>query len=107
MSAYNTLTTQVICPSCKKKVQVQLQYKYGDSWQINYEVGQTIKWGGNDYGSPALKVIVDAISEDCPLCGFDDIGDFEILLKKDVIVEAKPSSGKYDFGYKTYVVIED
>ncbi len=71
MSAFNRVSTSQVCPNCSNSVVFRVQFKYGDAWQYEYEVGNQIRWGGNDIGAPGAKsVVVDGIAEVCPLCGF-------------------------------------
>ncbi|MBI2193394.1 MAG: hypothetical protein HYU36_15575 [Planctomycetes bacterium] len=110
MSAFNTLRVKTVCPSCKTEVDIRLQFKYGDTWQHEYQLGDALEWGGNDIGKPGMKnVALDAVAESCPKCGFSDIGDFEILSENDKLVMAQPVSGQYDFSKtdESFVVLEE
>lgn len=33
-------------------------FKYGDSWQHHYVLGDKLNWGGNDVGEPGHKLVV-------------------------------------------------
>jgi len=110
MGAFNTLQIKTVCPSCETEVDINLQFKYGDTWQFKYEIGDILKWGGNDIGKPGLKrVAVDAVAEGCPSCGFAGIGDYEILVENDRVLTARPASGEYNFskGDDPFVVIKE
>lgn len=48
MGAFNTVQTSHTCPSCDAKVDTDVQFKFGDTFQYEYSVGDTIRWGGND-----------------------------------------------------------
>lgn len=109
MGAFNTLHIRTPCPSCQVEVDVHLQFKYGDTWQHEYELGDVLKWGGNNIGNPGMKrVAIDAVAEKCPKCGYADIGDFEILTENDRLMTVRPVTGKYDFSKygESYCVIE-
>ena len=96
MGAYNVLYAEVLCPHCGEAVELKIQFKYGDTWQHEYRIGDRLKWGGNDHGVPgAKKVVLDGTSEECPKCGCE--GDFCILVEEDKIASATPGSGDYDF----------
>jgi hypothetical protein len=71
MSAYNTvvLPRQTNCPHCGSGIRPRIQFKYGDTQQHDYSVGDRIKWGGNDIGKPARLVTALGYPEDCPVCG--------------------------------------
>jgi hypothetical protein len=110
MGAYNLLRLKRICPNCGKQAEFRFQFKYGDTWLHEYRIGDQLKWGGNDIGqSGASRVVVDAVAEGCPLCGFEDQMDYEIWLEQDKIIDLKPASGKYDFVLRqnTYLVLEN
>ena len=109
MGAFNTLNVVQICPSCKEKVKFRIQFKYGDTWQHEYKIGDQIQWGGNDIGKPGLKrVVLDGTAEHCPKCGYEDI-DYEILIGHDKIISVQQASNKYDFVgiQESYIVIEE
>ncbi len=64
MGAFNVIKINHVCKSCKINVMIQVQFKYGDIWQYEYSLGDSLKWGGNDTGvSGRRKVIVDGVSE--------------------------------------------
>lgn len=108
MGAFNTVSAKQSCPSCNKINEVAIQFKYGDTWQIKYQLGDRLKWGGNDTGEPGAKrVVLDAIAEDCPACGAEG-KDCEVWIEEDRIASIRPVSGKYDFvkNHESYIVIE-
>ena len=83
MSAFNTLIAPVECPSCRKVNDFEIQFKFGDTWQHQYRLGDRIKWGGNNIGKPnCAQVIVEAIGGPCPECGTDNV-EFDIVLNDD------------------------
>jgi hypothetical protein len=53
MSSFNILITQVVCPNCGAKQQVRIQFKFGNTWQLQYKLGDKISWGGNDAHLPS------------------------------------------------------
>lgn len=108
MGAFNTVSTKQACPSCKKVNEVDVQFKYGDTWQFKYRIGDKLRWGGNDVGAPGAKrVVLDAVMEDCPSCGAPG-RDCEVWIEEDRITAVSPASGKYDFvkNHQSYIVIE-
>lgn len=89
MGAFNVLTVATRCPTCGEQVELRLQFKYGDSWQLEYRLGDELRWGGNETGRPgARRVLLDAASESCPNCGAD--GDFEILVEDNRLESFRP-----------------
>lgn len=108
MGAFNTLVSDLACPNCSRRVRMRIQFKYGDTRQYEYEVGDEIRWGGNDIGEPGhKKVVVDGAGEPCPACGSS--GNFEVVLCEDRIELPVVASGRYDFVGKdeTYLVLEN
>lgn len=105
MGAYNLLRLRERCPRCGRDAELLLQFKYGDTWQIEYELGAVLKWGGNDIGSPqARRVVLDAAAEPCSSCGLER--DFEIFVEDGRLVKAQPSKGDYDFAGRQESFIE-
>jgi hypothetical protein len=90
MGAFNTVIVEAECPVCEKLGRFEVQYKYGDTWQHQYEVGAVITWGGNDIGRPKMKkVVVEGIGGPCPHCQADNI-DFDVLVENDRLMEVRP-----------------
>jgi len=89
MSAYNVLVANCACPNCGKSEKFFVQFKYGNTWQLNYRIGDKITWGGNDIGSPnARRIRIEGIGGPCTYCGLDNI-EFDIFTQLDEIVEVK------------------
>lgn len=112
MGSYNILFTEVTCPNCGAKFKVQIQYKYGNTWQLHYKVGDTITWGGNDKGRPGLtKVKVYGIAESitCSDCGKNSIPEeYDVFINNDVITSIAPMNNIDDYiaAGKSYVILE-
>jgi predicted RNA-binding Zn-ribbon protein involved in translation (DUF1610 family) len=111
MSAYNTvvLPTEEQCPRCGSIIKRRVQFKYGDTWQHDYAIGDRIRWGGNDVGKPATLVKVLAYPEDCPVCGHDFGGVFDVIVRDGVIEEVVPGSTQpyIEVGNASYIVMEN
>ncbi|EGO63756.1 hypothetical protein [Acetonema longum] len=107
MGAYNTLKVCRQCDKCQRDIQLIIQFKYGDTWQYEYEIGDNLKWGGHDIGiKGAKKVILDGVAKECPFCKAEL--DYIIHLENDKIISIELNKGQYDFrnsnGY--YLIIE-
>ena len=88
MGAYNLLKTKIQCIHCKKSFLANIQFKFGDTWQNEYSINETIKWGGADIGQPGLdKVKVYGILEvdRCQFCKLQLEDEFDIIVEKDII----------------------
>src|SRR5262249_15022336 len=103
MSAYNTVSAKLVCPSCGALVDVVVQFKYGNTWQLHYKVGETLKWGGNDVGEREKRlVVVDGVVEKhCAHCGYGESGrgaDQEwntyVVIEHDRITGVENASGR-------------
>ena len=69
-----------------------IQFKYGNTWQHKYRIGDQLKWGGNDKGSPEYRrVLVAGIAGPCPVCGADYL-EFEVLIENGVLVAVSKAS---------------
>lgn len=97
MGAFNTLVLKQACPACGRKIELRIQFKYGDTWQYEYSLGDLVRWGGNDIGRPGQKhVVVDGVAEDCPACDHE-LPDYEVHIENDCIARVVPQAGRYDF----------
>jgi len=107
LGAFNTLHLEAPCPNCRRVVALAVQFKYGDCWQHEYKLGDTLRWGGNDVGRPgASRVVVSGASESCPLCGSD--GEFYVFVFEGRLASVEPASGLYDFvrSHETFLVLD-
>ena len=74
MAAFNSVRQIVECPNCRSEVRVDVQFKYGNTWQLHYDIGDAaLNAGGNDIGNPdAIRVVIDAVGHvSCPNCGYE------------------------------------
>ena len=110
MGAYNTvvLPNDEQCPRCGSVIRRRVQFKYGDTRQHDYVVGDRLLWGGDDVGIPATLVKVLGYPEDCPVCGYDLGGVFDIIIHGDFIEKIVPGRTKpyIDAGNASYLVAE-
>lgn len=107
MSAFNTVIVRWR-DSANGNVEVRVQFKYGDTWQHEYRIGDELLWGGNDVGDRnAKKVVVDGVLEDSTE-GANLPEDFEVHIVNNRISDVRPATGKYDFVRlgKSWVVLE-
>lgn len=108
MSAFNTVVVPWTDPRSGQTTDLRIQFKFGDTWQYEYRVGDVIRWGGNDIGPKGAKyVVVDGCLEGDPPTGVGE--DFEVHLRADVIEKVVPASGNFDFvtAEETYIVVEE
>lgn len=108
MSAFNTITATVECSKCGRCSDFEVQFKYGDTWQHTYNVGQRLRWGGNDVGIAGHKrVLVEGIGGPCRFCGADNV-DFDVVVQEDVLVQVLPVRGGRALSSEGgFLVIED
>lgn len=86
MGAFNRLRAEARCPNCGEMTEQVIQFKFGDTWQHDYAIGDTLRWGGNDIGRAGLgKVMVLGAAEECPVC--HSCGeDFVVVIERDVLM---------------------
>jgi hypothetical protein len=85
MSAFNTVTAKCLCPICGETREFFVQFKYGDTWQHQYRIGDILKWGGNDVGVQGVRrVRVEGIGGPCPHCKADNL-EADVFLNDDRI----------------------
>ena len=110
MSAYNEVSaTEEVCPRCESKINRQVQFKYGDTWQHRLVIGDRISWGGNDVGESGHElIVVVGYPGDCSVCGYVPDNTYDVFIRNDVVQDVRPSDGTYDYaGSKQgYFVVE-
>ncbi len=90
MSAFNTLEVGARCPVCRKLGPFEVQFKYGDTWQHEYRVGDEIRWGGNDYGKRSAGTVrIEGVGGPCSNCSADDLS-FAVTIVDNRIVSVEP-----------------
>ena len=93
MSAFNIVKGRTSCPSCKHVAEFEVQFKYGDNWQHSYRLGDRLRWGGNDVGTPGRRrVLVEGIGGPCPHCKADNL-DFDVVIEHDELIGIEPRQG--------------
>ncbi|WP_346320605.1 hypothetical protein [Chitinophaga sp. YIM B06452] len=87
MGAFNILEAMVVCINCGHTYEGRIQYKFGNTFQYHYKIGDKIRWGGNDKGIPGLaRVRAYGIVETiCPNCLEDTENLYDVIIEKDVI----------------------
>jgi hypothetical protein len=50
MGAVNRLHFEFENPTTRQVMKYVVQFKYGDTWETSYKLGDTLAWGGNDKG---------------------------------------------------------
>jgi hypothetical protein len=102
MGAYNILIAKVQCQNCHCLYKGKVQFKFGDTWQLEYKIGDKIKWGGNDIGRPDLsKVKAYGIIESsvCPNCGYNNNDEYDIYIEDNIIMNVSPLSDIKDYNF--------
>jgi hypothetical protein len=111
VSAYNTvaMAAEEKCPRCKSLIRRRVQFKYGDTWQHDYLIGDRISWGGNDVGEPAGLAMALGYPEDCPVCGFDLGGVFDVIFRDGIIEDVVPGNTRryIEADNGSYLIVED
>jgi len=101
MSAFNILNSEIKCSECTSTYIGKVQFKFGDTWQLEYKIGDRIKWGGNDIGKPGiLKIKVYGVLEidECPVCGKENLNnEFDINIENDIIIGINPIDDINDY----------
>ena len=103
MSAFNVLQTRVTCPCCGNAQQADIQFRYGDTWQHTYVVGDRLRWGGNDVGEDGSRlVLVDGVGPQC-ICGTHL--DCEIRIMDGVIAGLQAVGAPREFPPESYLLL--
>ena len=111
MGAFNKVRGRASCPRCHNSVEVVGQFKFGNVRQLDYQVGDTLRWGGNDLGHPGLRhVVVDVVADGpCARCGFSEEWDLYLHVRHGVLERIETATGQHDFMRegKTYIVLDE
>lgn len=100
MGAFNTLKTTIKCRECNQAYSADIQFKFGDTWQNEYRIGDKILWGGNDIGTrnlPKVKVYGVLSNIKCPICKKAQCDEFDIIIEFDIIKEISQISNVEDY----------
>ena len=87
---------------------LKIQFKYGDTWQHEYSVGDILKWGGNDIGErDAKRVVVDGCL-DSPTAFPSVPESFEVHIVNGRIDRVIPATGSFDFASvgESFIILE-
>jgi hypothetical protein len=106
MTLYNTLLLDSVCPCCRERTTIKIQFRYGEVWDYIYFIGDEIKWGDGGAGEPGRKLVVlDGVSEACDMC--EETADFLIFVENDIIKTIRQNQGEYQFfGDDGFLVLE-
>lgn len=106
MSAFNVVRAAAGCPLCHRTAEFEVQFKYGDTWQHSYRLGDALRWGGNDIGKPGHKEVrVHGVGGPCPHCLADNL-DFDVIIRDDRIVGVEPVTEKRLASSEGFIVVE-
>ena len=111
MGTFNTLHTNIICENCGRQYPTRIQFSYGNTWLLDYKIGDKITWGGNDTGIPDLpkvKAYGSVESTLCPFCNYESPNDqYDVIIEHDVIksVQVAESLDDYNEGGGEYKVL--
>lgn len=92
MGAFNTLITTLQCPHCKKNYEGRIQFKYGQTWQHIYKLGDQLEWGGLEVGipgTPKVKAYGILENEICTHCDKTMPDEFDIYIFNDVLTRVE------------------
>lgn len=110
MGAFNTVTlaSPEECPRCHSIIRRRVQFKYGDTWQYDYAIGDRLRWEGNRIGRLARLAKALGDPEDCPVCGFDLGGVFDVVVRDGIIEAVVPGSTRpYIEADNSYIIVEE
>ena len=111
MGFFNILKTETICSNCSKPFPVYIQFKFGHTRQLEYQLGDKLywdrggKWRTNDIGKPYLPAVtVYGIAEGnvCPHCSHSNAEEFDIRVENDTIISVNTMTD-----YKNYLDNEE
>lgn len=104
---YNEIHIEAPCPTCYTIDKRVIQFKFGHTYHLVYQVGDRLAWDGNNVGLPSLgRVVVAGISGPCEACGVR-FQDYIVQVERDVIagVQAADEGSSYITNGKPYKVL--
>lgn len=104
MRAFNVLVEERSCPNCGVLVTLEIQFKYGDTSQYRYRIGDAVRWGGNDIGRDGFPLVVASGIAECPRCGVDT--DFDVWIRANRLERADVDRGAFEYFPESFVVLE-
>jgi hypothetical protein len=108
MGAFNRVHIPWRDPQTNEVLNLKIQFKYGDAWQYDYNVGDVLAWGGNDIGERSAKrVVVDGVLEDYEVHP-NVPEDFEVHIVEGRIDKVIPATGSFNFvtAQETFIILE-
>lgn len=109
MGAFNVVRVHWYNPLTNEVSDIDVQFKYGDTWQYEYEIGDVLKWGGNDIGQKnAKKAVVDGCL-DALIAPPGVPEDFEVYIVNGKIENVIAATGQFDFvnSNNAYIILEE
>ncbi|MCH5671598.1 hypothetical protein [Streptomyces gilvus] len=63
-----------------------LQFHFGNADLDTYRIGERMRWGGNDKGTPGKELVeVIGYQEPCDRCGLDEDKEYVLVFEHDVL----------------------
>jgi len=112
MGSFNVLVHMVECSNSHDVYEGRIQFKYGDKRQYEYKLGDKLKCGGNDSGSPDLKIVkaYGVLENDiCPICNkLNELNEFDIYIEGGIITKVSKMADINDYlnEYQDFKVLE-
>jgi hypothetical protein len=101
MGFFNTLITDVKCSTCNNIYEGKVQFKYGNTLQLLYKLGDKLTWGANDIGipgSPKVKVYGILENDICPICHQINLNEeFDVIVENDIIISITNMENAKDY----------
>lgn len=96
MSIYNTLRTDVVCPWCGERAEMEIDLYFGYRDLISYRIGDTCIWAegrsAEKGGRPPSGNCAGEGYTECPQCGRDFFVTVEV--QQDRIRFVKPDTSR-------------
>ncbi|MCA9796941.1 MAG: hypothetical protein KC910_34260, partial [Candidatus Eremiobacteraeota bacterium] len=99
---HNLLLVPAVCGHCHRRVEMELQFRFGANRASRYRIGDTIEWGQAlaTVGEPGMgRVSVEGRVRSCPACNQNvvEAEEYDILITQDVIESIEPRDGRSEF----------
>jgi len=118
MGSYNILITDIQCPGCGKKNEAHIQFKYANTWQHKYRIGDALLWSNTRYdlGSASIRRVKAygiIESTQCTFCNENILPEeYDVFIEDNVLrscgtIEDPEDYLQYSPGEGCYFVLEE
>lgn len=115
MGTFNTLPTEITCSGCGEIYPGEIQFKYGLTWQLRYNIGERLRWENvasiGVPGTPRVRVYGVLQGGACPNCRQENpYLEYDIYVVNDVITSVSLAENVEEYlqvNFGDYIVLPE